>query len=154
MSDSLWPHGLQYTRLPCPSLTSRACSNSCPSSQWCHPTISSSVAPFSFCFQSFPSISIFSKELAVHIRWPKYWSFSSVRFSPSNEYSELISFRTDWFPCSPRDSQESSPINITVQKVNSLALSFLYGPNLTSHTWLLENHSSDYLCWQSNVSAF
>ena len=54
MSYSLWPHGLQHTRLPCPLLTPRDCSNSCPSSQWCHPTISTSVIPFSFCLQFFP----------------------------------------------------------------------------------------------------
>ena len=54
-SNYLQPHGLQHARLPCPSPTPRACSNSCPSSQWCHPTISSSVTPFSFCLQSFPA---------------------------------------------------------------------------------------------------
>ena len=54
MSDSLWPHGLQHARLPCPSPTPRACANSCPSSRWCHPSISSSVIPFSFCLPSFP----------------------------------------------------------------------------------------------------
>ena len=53
VSDSLWPHGLQHARRPCPSPTPRACSNSFPSNQWCHPTISSSVVPFSFCPQSF-----------------------------------------------------------------------------------------------------
>ena len=58
MSDSLWPHGLQHARLPCPSPTPRACSNSSPSNQWCHPTISSSVVPFS-CLQSFPSSGSF-----------------------------------------------------------------------------------------------
>ena len=55
MPDSLWPHGLQHTRLPCPSPTPKACSNACPSSQWCHPTISSSAIPFSSCLQSFPA---------------------------------------------------------------------------------------------------
>ena len=59
MSDSLWPHGLQYTGSSCPSPTPRACSNSCPSSQWCHPTISSSVIPFSSCTQSFPASGSF-----------------------------------------------------------------------------------------------
>ena len=54
-SHSLWPHGLQHVRLPCPSPTPRACSDSWPSSQWCHPTISSSVVPFSSCLQSFPA---------------------------------------------------------------------------------------------------
>ena len=91
MSNSLWPHGLQHTRLPCPSPTPGGCSNSCPLSRWCHQTISSSVAPFSI----FPSIRVFSNESAVYIRWPKYWSFSFI-ISPSNEYSRLISFRTDW----------------------------------------------------------
>ena len=55
VSDSLQPQGLQHARLPCPSLSPRACSNSCPSSRWCHPTISSSVVPFSSCLQSFPA---------------------------------------------------------------------------------------------------
>ena len=59
VSDSLWPHGLQHTRLPCPSPTPRACSNSCPSSQWCHPTISSSVVCFSSCLQSCPASGSF-----------------------------------------------------------------------------------------------
>ena len=59
VSYSLWPHGLQHTRLLCPSPTPRVCSNSCPSSRWCHPTISSSVIPFSSCFQSFPASGSF-----------------------------------------------------------------------------------------------
>ena len=89
MPNSLQPHGLQHARPPCPSLSPRACS--CPLSQGCHPTISSSVIPFSHT-QSFPSIRIFHNESAVHIRWLKYWNF---RISPSNEYSGLISFRVD-----------------------------------------------------------
>ena len=71
------------------------CSNSCPLSTWCHPTISSSVAPFSSFLQSVP-VSVFSSESALHIRWPKYWSFI-FSISPSNEYSGFISFRIDWF---------------------------------------------------------
>ena len=90
VSNSLQPHGLQHTRLPCPPPSPRVCSNLCPSSQWCHPTISSSVIPFSSCLQSFPA-SIFSNESVFCIRWPKFWSFN-----PSNEYSGLISFRMDW----------------------------------------------------------
>ena len=96
MSDSLPPHRLQHARLPCPSPTPRNCSNSCPSSQWCHPTISSSVAPFSSCLQSFPAYKVFSNESVICIRWPKYWSLS-FSVSPSNEYSGLISFRIEWF---------------------------------------------------------
>ena len=59
MSDSLWPHGLQHTRLLCPSLSPRVCSNSCPLCQWCYPTISSSAARFSFPLQSFPASGSF-----------------------------------------------------------------------------------------------
>jgi len=92
--DSLWPHGLQHCRLPCPSPTPRVYSNSCPLSWWCHPAISSSVTPYppaSF----FPSIRVFSDESVLHIRWPKYWGFS-FSISSFNEYSGQISFRVDW----------------------------------------------------------
>ena len=70
-------------------------SNSCPSSWWCHPTISSSVVPFSSCLQSFSASGSFPMSQAS-IRWPKYWSFS-FSISLSNEYSGLISFRIYWF---------------------------------------------------------
>ena len=95
MSDSLQSHGLQHARPPCPSPTPRACSNSCPLSRWCHPTISSSVIRFSSCIQSFPASESFPMSV-LHIRWPKYWSFS-LSISPSSEYSGLISFRMNWF---------------------------------------------------------
>ena len=94
MSDSLRPQGLQHTRLLCPLISPRVCSNSCPLSQWCYLIISSSANPFFFCLQSFTEV--FSNELAICFSWPKYWSFS-FSISPSNEYSGLISFRTDWF---------------------------------------------------------
>ena len=94
VSDSLWPHGLQHARLPCPSPTPGVYSNSRPLSQWCHPTISSSVIPFSSCLQTFPASGSFPMKSALCIRWPKYWNFS---ISPSKEYSGLISFRIDWF---------------------------------------------------------
>ena len=92
--DSLWPHRLQHTRPPCSSPMTRAYSNSCPLSQWCHPTISSPVITFSSHLQSFPASQSFSSESVLPIRWPKYWSFS-FSISPSNEYSGLISFRMD-----------------------------------------------------------
>ena len=94
MSDSLWPHGLQHARPPCPWPTSGVYSNLCPLSWWCHPAISSSVVPFSSCLQSFPVSGVFSNKSVLHIRWPKYWSFS-FSISPSSEYSGLISFRMD-----------------------------------------------------------
>ena len=96
MSDSLWPHGLQHARPPCPSPSPGTCSNSCPLSQWYHPIILSSVVPFSSCLQSFSASEFFSNELTLRSRWPKYWSFS-FSISPSNEYSGLISFGIDWF---------------------------------------------------------
>ena len=92
MSDSLRPHGLQHARLPCPSLTWEAYSNSCPLSRWsnhlilCHSLLLPSI---------FPSIRVFSDKSVLRIRWPKYWSFS-FSISPSNEYSGSISFRMDW----------------------------------------------------------
>ena len=66
LSDSLQPHGLQHARLPCPSPTPGACSNSCPSSRWCHPTISSSVISFSFCLQSVPASGSFQWVSSSH----------------------------------------------------------------------------------------
>ena len=92
VSDSLWPHGLQHTRLPCPSPTLEAYSNSCPSSRWCHPT---SVIPFSSHLQSFPASGAFriSQFFASGGQSIGSCSFS---VSPSNEYSGLISFRMDW----------------------------------------------------------
>ena len=94
MSDSLRPHGLQHTRLPCPSPTPGAYPNMpiesvMPSNHLilCHPCL----LPASI----FPSIRIFSNKSLLHIRWPKYWSFS-LSNSPSNEHSEQIFFRIDW----------------------------------------------------------
>ena len=95
MSISLLSHGLQHARLPCPSSSPDVFSDSCPLSWWCHPTISFSVAPFSFCLQSFPASRSFSSESALHVTWPKYWSLS-FSISPSKEYSGLISFKIDW----------------------------------------------------------
>ena len=95
VSNSLWPHGLQHARLPCSSPSPRACLNSCPSSWWCHPTISFSVVSFSSCPLSDPAFGVFSSESALCIRCPKYWSFS-FSISPCNEHSGLISFRMDW----------------------------------------------------------
>ena len=94
MSDSLWPHGLQHARLPCPAPSPGVCSKSCPLSRWWHTTTSSSVVPFSSCPPSFPASGSF----------PMSQLFSSggesigvLAFSPSNEYTGLTSFRIDWF---------------------------------------------------------
>ena len=90
MSNSSWPHGLQHTRLPCPSPTPRVNSNSCLLSQWCHPTFSSSVIPFSSCLQPFPASGSFPMS--------QFFTSSgqSIGISPYKEYSGLIPFRMDW----------------------------------------------------------
>ena len=85
---------LQHNRLTCPLPIPGPCSNACPPSHWCHPTISSSVIPFFSWHQSYPASGSFPMNWFFHIRWPKYWSFS---ISPSNEYSGLIFFRVDLF---------------------------------------------------------
>ena len=112
----------------------------------CHPLL---IPP-----SIFPSNRVFSNESVLYIRWPNYWSFS---ISPSNEYSGLISFRIDWPapPCSPRDSQESSPAP-QFESINSLVLNLFYGPTLSSIHDYRKNHSFDYthLCQQSDLSAF
>ena len=129
MSDSLWPHGLKHARLPCPSLTPGACYHSFPSHQRCHPTISSSVIPFSSCLQSFQYQGLFQWVSSLH---------QVVRVSELQHPSFKWIFRTDflsdwlvWSLCSPRDSQESSPTP-QFRSISSLALSFLYDPTLAS----------------------
>ena len=153
MSDSLQSHGLWHNRLPRPSLFPGVCSNSCPLCWWCHPTISSSVISSS-CPQFFRHQSL-SLDSALHIRWPKYWSFS-FSLSPSTEHSWLISFRIDWFDLQAvQGILESFPAP-QFESINSLVLSFLYGPTLTSIHDYWKNHRFDYmdLCWQSDISAF
>ena len=95
LSDSLRPHGLQHARPPCPSPAPRVYPNPCPLSQWRQPTHFILCRPLLLLPSIFPNIRVFSNESALHIRWPKYWSFS-FNISPSNEYSGLISFRMDW----------------------------------------------------------
>ena len=217
MSNSLWPHGLQHARPPCPSPKPKFNSmhsfwihRRCPGNSWKWPNSSflipslatdrrrcwawgvsygssvqfscsvlfDSLHPMDCSMPGFPihhqpleltqtrvhwvsdasnhlilchpllflpsifhSIRVFSNESVLHIRWPQYWSFS-FSISPSNEYSGMISFRMDWSPCSPRDSQESSPTP-QFKSINSLALSFLYSPTLTSIHDYWKNNSFD-----------
>ena len=90
MSDSLWPHGLQHTRLPCSSPTPRAYSNSCPSNQWYHPTISSSIIPFSSCLQSFPASGSFPMS--------QFFTSGGQSIGASASASVLPMNIQDWFP--------------------------------------------------------
>ena len=136
--DSLWPYGLQHARLPCPSPSPGVCSNSCPLSQWYHPTISSSVSP------SPPALDLsqhqdFSNEIALHIKWPKYWSFS---ITPFNEYQRLIFFRIDWFDhlALNVNSRGFSRVfsSTTVRNHQFFDAQLFLWSNSHIHTWLLE----------------
>ena len=125
------PHGLQHARLPYPSPTPRACSNSCPLSQWCHPTISSSAVPFSSCLQSFPASGSFLISQFFPSGGQSTGASASASVLPMN-FQDC--FLWDWLilsHCSPRDSQESSPAP-QFKNINSLALSSLYSPTLKS----------------------
>ena len=133
-------HGLQHDRLPCPSPTPRACSNSCPLSQWCHPTISSSVVPFSSCFLSFPASGSF----------PMNQFFISGGQSFGASASVLPMNIQDWFPLGftgliSLQSRGLSRVfsNTQFKNINSSALSFLYGPALTSIHDYWKSHSFD-----------
>ena len=153
--DSLQPHGLQHARLPCPSSSPRACSNSCPLSQWCHPTIL--CHPFILLPSIFPSIRVFSNESVLCIRWPKYWSLS-FSISPSNEYSGLISFRMDELDLPAVQGTLKSLLQHHSSKASILRSSAFFMVQL-SHPYMTtgwKNHSVDYmdLCWQSVVYAF
>ena len=232
MSESLWPHELQQAMLPCPSLSPQIYSNLSPSRWWWHLTISSSVTPFSSCFQTFPesgsfpmsqlfalvqvssvqslsSVRLFvtlwicsTSGLPVHHQLPERaqshvhrvsdaiqpahpllnpspllqsfpvsGSFHMSQFFASGGQSTRVSASTsvlpmniqDWFPlwwtgCISLQSKGLSRVfsNTTLQNINSLSLSFLYSPALTSIHDYWKNHNLDWmdLCWQSNVSAF
>ena len=144
MSDSLRPHGLQQPRPPCPSPAPRVYSNSCPLSRWCHPTISSSVVPILLLPSIFPSVRVFSNESVLHIRWPKYWSFS-FSISPSNEYSGLISFKMDWLDLLAIQRTLKSLLQHHSSKESILWHStlFIVSPTCTSIHDYWENHSFD-----------
>ena len=98
-------------------------------SHYCHPTTLSSVIPSPLAF-NLSNFGVFSSELALHIRWPKYWNFS-LSISSSNEYSESISFKIDWFDLLAVQGTLRVFSNTTVQKHHSLALSHFYNPALT-----------------------
>ena len=141
VSASLWPHESQHARPPCPSPTPGVYSDSCPSSQWCHPTISSSVIPFSSCPHSLPASGSF----------PVSWLFASGGQSIGASASASVLLISSqgwcplglvWSPFCPRDSQESSPAP-QFKSISSLALSLLYGPTLMSVYKYWKNHTFD-----------
>ena len=142
VSDSLQPHGLQHSRPCCPSQTPRACSNSCPSSQWCHTAIVILCCPLLLPPSIFPSIRVFSSELVLCIRWPKYWSLS-FNISPSNEYSRLIFFRVDWLDLLAVQRTLMSLLQHHSSNASILQHCFLYSPTLTSIHDYWKSHSFD-----------
>ena len=130
--DSLWPHGLQHARLPCPSPTPRAyCSNSCPHSQWCHPIISSSVVPVSSHLQSCQASGSFPVSQFFPSGGQSIGVSASASVLPMNIQGLFLLGLTGFISFSPRDSQESSPTP-QFKSINSSVLSFLCGPTLTS----------------------
>ena len=114
ISDSLWSHGLQHARLPCPSLSPRVCSNPCPLSWWCYPTISSSVAASSSCPQSLPASGSFSVRQFLY-QVVKVLELQ-LQHQSSNQYSWLISFRIDWYELLGVQGLSRVLSNNTIQK--------------------------------------
>ena len=135
-------HWLQRARPACPSPTPEACSNSCPLSQWCHPIISSSVVPFSSCLQSFPPSGSFLASQFFASGGQNIGVSASASVLPMNSQGWFPLGWLVWSPCSPWDSQESSPIP-QFKSINSSAFSFLYGPTVTSIYDYWKNHSFD-----------
>ena len=137
VSDSLQPHRLQHARVSCPSPTSGAYSNSCPTIsdaiQPSHPLPSPLLLP-----STFPSIRVFSSESVLHIRWPKYW-ICSFSINPSNEYSGLMSFRFDWIDLLA--VQGTLKNLLQHRSISFSGLNFLYSPTLTSIHDYWKNHS-------------
>ena len=142
VSDSLRPHESQYARPPCWSPTPRVHSDSCSSSQWCHPAISSSVVPFSSCPQPLPASGSFpmSQLFSWGSQSTGVSALASVLLKNAQDWS-LLEW-TGWIPCSPRDSQESSPTT-QFKSISSPEFSFLYSPTLTSIHEHWKNHSLD-----------
>ena len=147
VSASLRPHGLQHARLPCPSPSPRVCSNSCPLSwTWVMPSNHLILCcPVLLLSSILPSIRIFSNELALHNRWPKYWSFS---ISISCEYSGLISFSIDWFEILAVQATLKSLLQHHKLKASILQHSAFFMVQL-SYPYM----TTMDLCQQSDVSA-
>ena len=147
LSDFLWPHGLQHARLPCPSPTPGACSSSCPSSWWCHPTISSSAVPFSCCFQSFAASESFIKSqftsggqnigvsASACIQGSTInYSHSAVRSLGLHFITENVCFSSPW-PCRPLCTSSSSD---AITSLLSISTNSVFLPSFLSdstHKW-------------------
>ena len=133
VSDSLRPHGLQHTRLSCPSPTPRACSNSCPLSRWCHPTISSSVVPFSSCLQSFPASGSFQMSQFFKSGGQSIEVSASASVLPMTVQDWFLLGWTGWISL-----QFKGLSNTTVQKHQFFSAQLSLESNSHIHTWPLE----------------
>ena len=142
VSDSLWPHESQHTRPPCPSPTPRVHSNSHPSSQWCHPAISSSVVPFSSCPQSLPASESFPMSQLFTWGGKSTGVSALASFFPKNTQGWSPSEWTGWISLQSKGLSRVFS-NTTVQSINSSALSFLHSPIFTSIRDHRKNHSLD-----------
>ena len=131
VSDSLWPHGLYHARLPCPSPTPGTYSNSCPASQWCHPTILSSVVPFSSHLQYFPASGSFPMSQFLASGGQSIEVSTSASVFPMNIQDWFPLGWTNWISLQSKGLPESSPAP-QFKSIISSALSFLYSPILTS----------------------
>ena len=131
VSDSLWPCEPQHARPPCPSPTLRVHPKPCPLSRWCHPTISSSVIPFSSCPQSFPASGSFPMIQLFTSDGQSIGVSASTSDLPMNTQDWSPLGWTGWISFCPRDSQESSPTP-QFKSVSSSVVSFLHSPTLTS----------------------
>ena len=141
MSDSLRPHESQHARPPCPSPTPGAHSDSHPSSQRC-PSHLILCRPLLLLPPIPPSIRVFSNESTLLMRWPKYWSFT-FSIIPSKEIPGLISFRMGWSDLLAVQGTLKSPPTPQFKSIDSLALSLLHSPTLTSIHDHRKNHSLD-----------
>ena len=142
VSDFLQPHESQHARPPCSSPSPGVHSDSRPSSQWCHPAILSSVVPFSSCPNPYQHQNLFQWVNSLH-EVAKVLEFQLQHHSfQRNPRADLLQNGLVGSPCSPRDSQESSP-TLQFKSINSLALSFFYSPTLTSIHDHRKNHSLD-----------
>ena len=155
MSDSLQPHGLQHTRLPCPTLTPRACSKSCASSRWYHPTISTSVVPFSSCPQSLPASGSFPMSQFFTSGGQTIGASASTSVLPMN-IQDL--FPLGWMSWISLQSNGLSRVfsNTTVSKASILRCSAFFIVQI-SHPYMITRKKAltrQAFVWQSHVHAF
>ena len=157
MSNYLRPHGLQHSRLSCPLLSLGVCSDSCPLHRWCHPTISSSVIPFSSCLQSFPASGSFPVSLLFISGGQRIVASASASVLPVNIQSCFPLGLTGWISLLSKGLSWVFS-NTTVQNHQFFGAQISLWSNSCNHTWLLEKNISltrqTFLCWQSNASAF